>query len=277
MTEKRKVTDTDTTNGNPPQNLLINRLIPEIIPFVIPPAPRIADGVAASTGTLHAFRTILLKEIVTDTARSAARVFKYPKVVNWIDTDGTSPQDGNTVGMTPRLTTPVWIGAVPLVSPTRMRSQDIGIPRESIGPREFRDAQPLDTSINGIYAKHRDPAPTWSNLISGKFSDESRADVYSRCQMNLTHDAVLIKSPNFMNLGILPVHTSDELGYVFVPTTRIRRLTDGSNCLPNGNRIDEVTADRVIRTRSEQNYNSTTDFETRRENIYFGRQNNSMS
>ena len=34
--KKRKVTDTDTTNRNSPQKLLINRLIPEIIPVVIP-------------------------------------------------------------------------------------------------------------------------------------------------------------------------------------------------------------------------------------------------
>ena len=33
----------------------------------------------------------------------------------------------------------------------------------------------------------------------------------------------------------------------------------------------------MIRTRSEQNYNAKTDFETRRENQDFGRQNNSMS
>ena len=44
-----------------------------------------------------------------------------------------------------------------------------------------------------------------------------------------------------------------------------------------GNIIGEVTSDRVIRTRSEQNYSAKTDFETRRENKDFGRQNNSMS
>ena len=32
---ERKMTDTDTTNGNYPHNLLINRFIPEIIPGAI--------------------------------------------------------------------------------------------------------------------------------------------------------------------------------------------------------------------------------------------------
>ena len=35
--KKLKVTDTDTTNWNAPHKLLINQLIPEIIPVAIPP------------------------------------------------------------------------------------------------------------------------------------------------------------------------------------------------------------------------------------------------
>ena len=76
-----------------------NRLIPEIIPEIIPTInPPTEDGVAASGGTLHVGRTILLKEIVTDAARSDALVFKDHTVVNWKDMDGTIPQDRNTVG-----------------------------------------------------------------------------------------------------------------------------------------------------------------------------------
>ena len=56
---KRKVTDTDTTNRNSPHLLLINRLIPEIIPVIIPKIDLlIADGVTASKGNLHACQTI---------------------------------------------------------------------------------------------------------------------------------------------------------------------------------------------------------------------------
>ena len=56
---KRKVTYTDNTNGNSPQNLLINQIIPKIVSVVILPIPQIADGVAASTGAFHGRRTIL--------------------------------------------------------------------------------------------------------------------------------------------------------------------------------------------------------------------------
>ena len=81
------------------------------------------------------------------------------------------------VGNPPILTTPFCIGAGTSVSPTMMGSQDIGSPRGSIGPQEVRNAQPLDTSINGISAEHRYPDPTWSKVIGHRLSDESSADV----------------------------------------------------------------------------------------------------
>ena len=63
---KRKVTDTDTTNRNTPQKLLINQTLPIIIPPIDLP---IADGVAAGRWTAHARQKIALKVIVTDAAR----------------------------------------------------------------------------------------------------------------------------------------------------------------------------------------------------------------
>ena len=194
--------------------------------------------------------------------------------------DGTIPKDENTVRTPHILTTPFQIGDGPSVSPTSIGRQEIGSPRGSIIHQEVRNAQPFDTSISGISAKHRDPAPTWSKVIGRKFSDESSADVYSRCHMNLTCDAVLTKSPNSMNMGMSSVHTLDELGYVLIPTTRIGRPTDGYNWLPPGHRIVGVTADIVSGKRSETNYYSKSDFETRRGGVVnqdFGRQNNYMS
>ena len=72
-------------------------------------------------------------------ARSTLGVSKYPMMVNWKDTDRTIPWYRNTVKMPPRTTTPVRIGTGPLVSPTRMGSQDIGIPMWFIGPQESRN------------------------------------------------------------------------------------------------------------------------------------------
>ena len=168
---KKKVTNTYTTNGNSPQKLLINRLIPDIISVIIPPIdPQIAYGFAASNVNLHAHQTISLKNIVTDAAHRGARVFQYYTVVNWKNTDRTIPQYVNTSGSPPRSTNPVWICAGPSAYPTLMGSQEIGSLSGSIGPEEVRNAQPFDTSINGISAKHKDPAPNFSKVICCKLS-----------------------------------------------------------------------------------------------------------
>ena len=95
--------------------------------------------------------------------------------------------------------------------------------------------------------------------------------------MNLTCDAVLTKNPNFVNLGLSSIQTSDESGFVFISTTRIATPMDGSNWLLPSHFIGEVTADRMIRTGAEQDYNAKTNFVTMRENQDFGCQNNSMS
>ena len=74
--KKRKVTDNDTTNRNSPHKLLINWIIPEIIPVTIPPIDQTVMEDAAGIGaTLHVRRTILSTEITTDAVRSAARGF----------------------------------------------------------------------------------------------------------------------------------------------------------------------------------------------------------
>ena len=76
--------------------------------------------------------------------------------------------------MLPRLTTLVWIGAGTLVYPTSMGIHKIGSQSGSIGPQEFSNAQPLESSINEIYAKHRDPATTLSKVIGRKLSHRRR-------------------------------------------------------------------------------------------------------
>ena len=194
---------------------------------------------------------ILSKDIVTDAARSAAHVLRTPTDVSRHGTDGTTPWDRNTAIWSTRLTNPVWIGGSNTGSPSRTGSQYIIIPRGSIGPQWIRDAQPLNTSINGIYSKNMGPSPTWIKVVGQKFTKESSADVKLHCWKNFGSDAIHTKSTTFVNLGLASVHTSDEIGSVFIPTTRIRLPTDGSNWLPTSHRIGKVTDDRLSRTGSE--------------------------
>ena len=240
--KKIKVTDTGTINGNYPHKLLISRIILEIIPVIVPPFNQTnADEVVASGSTFHAVRAALHKEIVMGLARSAARILKDPPVVNWKDAGSTTPQYINTVGMPSRATTPVRIGTGPSVPPISIRIQDIEGPRRSVIPQEVSNVDPPDASINRISSKNRDPTPTWSKVIGRKFANKSIADVYPRSRMNFASDTVLSKSPNFMDLGMLSVNTTDNLGSVFAPTTRIGPATHGSNWLPRSHFISEAT------------------------------------
>ena len=201
----------------------INQLISETIPVVIPPTPRIVDVFAASSGSLHEHQTISFKEIVIEAAHIDTRFFKDYKMVNWKDTDGTIPREGNTVRMVGIFTTPVIIGVAPSVYPTRMGSQEIGIPSRSIGPQEVRDSQPLDTSINGISAKY----------ICCRLSDEFSAGIYLLFQMNLTSDSVLAKSTKSVNLRISYVHTADTSG----PSSSSLPESEGVRMDPNVSRL----------------------------------------
>ena len=73
-------------------------------------------------------------------------------------------------------------------------------------------------------------------------------------------DTVLSKSPNFMDLGMSSVDTTDELGSVFSPTNIIDLLTHGSDRPMCGHHISGATTDRVSGTRPKHNYNLKSDF-----------------
>ena len=142
--KKRNITDNDTTNGNSPQKLLINRIVPVIVSLVEPP---IVDGVAAGRGTAHARQTIALKVIVPNAARSGAQVFQDPTAVNRKDTDGTIPRDGNTSRIPTRLTSPVLIGGGTNISPTRTSIQDIITPKGPTGVLSSKDRNSVHKSV----------------------------------------------------------------------------------------------------------------------------------
>ena len=224
--KKRNVTDADTTNGNSPQKLLINRSIPNIIP---PIDPLFTNGVAADRGTMHAPHTPNSKLIVTYAAHSGARISWTPGDVIRMSRDGTTTWDGNPSLRPPRLNYPVLIGAGTTIFPARTGSQDIVIPKGPTGTVEVRNTQIFHTSIHGDFTNNGYPTLTFSKVIGRELSHNSRADIYSRCRVNFMRNDVGTKSPNFMSLGIPAVHASDELSSLGTPSTRLGRPKGGSN------------------------------------------------
>ena len=251
MTKKNKITDTDTIKRNSPHKLSTKRKIPAIIQCAIHTVNQTtSDGVATCRRDLHAVHAVLHREIVTGATHSTAGVIKDPPVVNWKDTSGTNPQ--------------VRTGTGPSVPPISIWSQNIEGPRWSIINQEFRNAKPLDASIDGFPTKLRYPMPSWGKVIGSKVFTNEIADVYARSPMNFRSDTVLSKSPNFMNFGMSSVNTMDEIGSVFVPTTRVVSPTNVSDWILPGHDIREATVDRVINTKAKNHYNFQSDFGTRK-------------
>ena len=144
---------------------------------------------------------------------STAGVLKDPTIVNWKDASSPIPWDRNT--------TPVRTGTGPSDPQIIIGIHNIEGTKRPIIPQEFRNAEPLDASINRIPSTHRYPTPIWRKAIGRKLTNESSADVYARYWMNLVSDAVLTESPNFMYFGLLSIDTREKRGSVFATTNII--------------------------------------------------------
>ena len=146
--------------------------------MIIPPIDRhISDGFPSSRGTTYVQQTHALKVIVTDMARSGARVFQTPADVSRNDTDGMTPWYGNTSIRSTRLNSPVLLGGGTTVSSTRTEIQEIIIPKGPTGSVEFTNAQPFHASIHGNSAENGVPTPTFSKVIGRELSENSSADI----------------------------------------------------------------------------------------------------
>ena len=95
--------------------------------------------------------------------------------------------------------------------------------------------------------------------------------------MNFGSDTVLSKNPNFINFRLSPVNTTDKLGSVIAPTTRVGGPTNGSDWLHPGHDIEGATSERVRKTKAKNHYNFKSNFETMREIHDFEWENISMS
>ena len=275
---ERKITDTDTTNGNPPHKLILNWIIPKIIPGAIRLIYQtIMEYMAGIRETLDARQIVILNKIVTDTARSGERILQTSREIIRTGRYSTMPRDGNTVVAAARSTSPVQIWHSITDSPIRNRNQEIINPIGPVSPQWISNSKKLKTSINGFFAQERGFKPICSKLVGCKFSDNSSVNVNLRCEMNFVSNAVFTQNPNFINIRLVSVNTIYKLGSVSVPTTRVVRPTSSSDCIRHGHYIEETTADIVSKTIANSNYILKSGFETMREIQDFEQENISMT
>ena len=92
---------------------------------------------------MDAHQAVLLKEIVTDAARSGACIFRTHREVSRTSRDGTTPQNRNTALATNRLTSPVQICHSTTDPPSWNRNQEITNPIVPFSPQWIRNAEKL--------------------------------------------------------------------------------------------------------------------------------------
>ena len=184
--------------------------------------------VATSGASPIKLSTPQMREVITDATRSSARILQNPSRVIWTGRDGTTPGNCYIALSSPKANSPFLIGGIS-VSPTRWHSGSLEVlnKRQSAPPSVSRDYQKFDASADGKLSNDGDSTSIFSKLIGREMSHIPSADIYSRCQMHFTSNAVVTEAPNFMDLVIPDVNTSNEFNTFGTPTIRIRRTTDG--------------------------------------------------
>ena len=100
-------------------------------------------------------------------------------------------------------------------------------------------------------ANDRDSKNIFSKAMGRKLFDTLSADIYLRCRMDLTRNAVGIEAPNIVHLKHPDVNASDEFNNLCNPTTRVRIPKDGSSWSATDHVFGEATAVGMSGTRLE--------------------------
>ena len=128
-----------------------------------------------------------------------------------------------------------------------------------------------------FFAEDRGLKPIFSKVVGCKFAEDSSVEVNSCCGMNFRSSAVFTPNTKSINLGITSINTTDKIGSVSVPTTRVGMKMGSSDWIRHGHGIEEATVDRESKTRANIDYILKSDFETMREIQYFEPENISMT
>ena len=80
---------------------------------------------------------------------------------------------------------------------------------QSTSPGKIGDTKRLDTSIDRNFPDDRNYASIFSKVIGRELPHSYSANLYLRCWMDFASNFVQTKAPQFVDLGILVVNTSN--------------------------------------------------------------------
>ena len=87
------------------------------------------------------------------------------------------------------------------------------------------------------------------------------ADVYLHKKMDFASNYVIGESPNCIDLGLSPAHTTYNLKSIIGPATRVEGFTDISDWILSRHGIEEVAVGRVIKAKAYSDYTENSEFE----------------
>ena len=181
------------------------------------------------------------------------------------------PRDVNYSVVNARLNTPIPSFNSTSISQAWTGTQENISPRRSIITKRARNTEPLDAPINRFLDVNGHSMFITRKVIGLETVPRQASDVYARKMMDFTSNAFIGKSPNFMDLGLSPAHTTGDLKSVISRATRIEGLKYSSDSLASKKGIEEVTFERVSEVQAYINYIKNLEFETmnvfERENI----------
>ena len=148
------------------------------------------------------------------------------------------------------------------VSPTRIGNKDIFSPINSSTSRRGRNAKQFDASSNGFSAVNEHSTSYFSGVSGMEKVSTDVANVNPCERVSFASNSVFGKNPKFVDLGLSPAHTADNFKSIFVPATRLGRLTDKSDGLTSSHGIAKVTADRASEAKAYSDYIKNSKFET---------------
>ena len=217
--------------------------------------PRIDNRVVTCGGNPHTLATPTTKGVITDAVCSSARVNRTPAHIGRTGRDKTTPSNCNFAVRSPWDNGLVLIGGI-IVFSTMGHSGNLDIlnKRQSTYPSVSSNTHTFDASVDGILADDRYYTSIFRKVLGRVLSDSLSADIYLRCRMYFTSNAVGTEAPNFAHLELLAVNASDKFNTFGTHATSVRRPTDGTHWYAPGNVFGEVTAVGISGTSSEQKY-----------------------
>ena len=166
-------------------------------------------------------------EVITDAARSNARIIWNIRHVRQTGRDVTTTGNCNVAVTSFQGNSPVLIGGIDVYQ-TRghIGSLDVLNKRKSTYPIVSRNTHKFDASVDGNLANDGDSTFIFIKVIGRELPHSPRADIYLRCQMDFMSNAVVKEAPTFVYLGLPVVNALDELNTFGTPATIVIRPKD---------------------------------------------------